>query len=64
MKAELSGFKTVTTPNVDLGVDQRFRVNVRLEVGAVEESITVTGASPLVQTSSSELGTTVNQEQI
>ena len=47
-----------------LGVDQRFRVNMRLEVGAVEESITVTGASPLVQTSSSELGTTVNQEQI
>jgi Carboxypeptidase regulatory-like domain len=64
VKAELSGFKTVTTPNVDLGVDQRFRVNMRLEIGAVEESITVTGASPLVQTSSSELGTTVNQEQI
>ena len=64
MKAELSGFKTVTTPDVELGVDQRFRVNMRLEIGAVEESITVTGASPLVQTSSSELGTTVNQEQI
>jgi hypothetical protein len=64
VKAELSGFKTVTTPDVNLGVDQRFRVNMRLEIGAVEESITVTGASPLVQTSSSELGTTVNQEQI
>jgi len=64
VKAELSGFKTVTTPDVNLGVDQRFRVNMKLEIGAVEESITVTGASPLVQTSSSELGTTVNQEQI
>src|SRR6185295_14306079 len=64
VKAELSGFKTVTVPDIELGVDQRFRVNMRLEIGAVEESITVTGASPLVQTSSSELGTTVNQEQI
>jgi hypothetical protein len=51
-------------PNIDLGVDQHFRVNFRLEIGAVEESITVSGASPLVQTSSSELGTTVAEEQI
>src|SRR5439155_5586740 len=62
--AELSGFKKVTLPNVDLGVDQRVRVNVRLEVGAMSESVTITGSSPLVQTSSSELGTTVQEEQI
>src|SRR5262249_55605801 len=62
--AELSGFKTATVPTVDLGVDQRVRINVRMEVGAVEESVTVTGQSPLVQTSSSELGTTVAEEQI
>src|SRR5262249_35506700 len=62
--AELSGFKTATVPSVDLGVDQRVRINVHLEGGAVEESVTVTGQSPLVQTSSSELGTTVAEEQI
>ena len=62
--AELSGFKTSTVPNIDLGVDQHVRINVKLEVGAVEESVTVTGQSPLVQTSSSELGTTVGEEQI
>jgi len=64
VKAELTGFKTVTVADVDLGVDQRMRINVRLELGAVEESITVTGTSPLVQTASSELGTTVQEEQI
>jgi hypothetical protein len=62
--AELSGFKTSTVPSVDLGVDQHVRMNLHLEVGAVEESVTVTGVSPLVQTSSSELGTTVGTEQI
>jgi hypothetical protein len=64
VKAELPGFKTVTNPDVDLGVDMRRRINVQLEIGAVEESVTVTGQSPLVQTSSSELGTTVGEEQI
>ena len=62
--AELSGFKTTTVGNVDLGVDQRVRINVKLEVGAIEESVTVTGSSPLVQIASSELGTTVTEEQI
>ena len=64
VKAELSGFKTITVPDVTLGVDQHYRVNLKLEVGAVEESVTVTGSSPLIQTSTSELGTTVSEEQI
>jgi hypothetical protein len=52
--AELSGFKTITTQNIDLGVDQHIRVNVRLEIGAIEESVTVyrqfaAGADQLVR---------------
>ena len=62
--AELQGFKTMSIPGIRLGVDQRLRFTVKLEVGAVSETVTVVGASPLVQTSSSELGTTVNEEQI
>ena len=62
--AELPGFRTVTLADIDLGVDQRVRLNVRLEIGTVAETVTVSGVSPLVQTSSSELGTTVQEEQI
>jgi len=62
--AELPGFRTVTLADIDLGVDQRVRLNVKLEIGTVAETVTVSGVSPLVQTSSSELGTTVQQEQI
>ncbi|OLD19899.1 MAG: hypothetical protein AUJ01_05205 [Acidobacteria bacterium 13_1_40CM_3_65_5] len=64
LAAELSGFKTMTLSNIDVGVDQRVRINVHLEIGAVSESVTITGSSPLVQISSSELGTTVSEEQI
>jgi len=63
VKAELSGFKTVSVPDVTLGVDQHYRLNMKLEVGAVEESVTVTGASPLIQTSTSELGETAERAQ-
>lgn len=62
--AELSGFKTVTVSNIHLGVDQKLRIDLRMEVGAVTEAITIEAEAPLVQTSSSELGTTVVREQI
>src|SRR5689334_14555271 len=62
--AELTGFKTVTVSNLELGVDQRARVDLKLEVGAMTESVSVEATSPLLQTSSSELGTTVQAAQI
>jgi hypothetical protein len=64
VSAEISGFKTVTMSNVDLGVDHRGPKDVTHEVGTVSEAVTIEARSPLVQTSSSELGTTVNEEQI
>src|SRR5262249_54206395 len=64
VKVELPGFKTVSVPDVDLGVDMDLRINAKLEVCAVERAITVTGSSAIVQTSTSELGTTVSEEQI
>ena len=62
--AEMAGFKTLVLSNIELGVDQRARIDLKLEVGALTESVTIEAVSPLVQTSSSELGTTVGNEQI
>jgi hypothetical protein len=64
LDAELAGFKTVSIGDIRLGVDQHLRFAVKLEIGNVAETVTVVGASPLVQISSSELGTTVEEEQI
>src|SRR5207253_8807858 len=50
--------------NVGLGGDQHVRIDIKLEVGALSETVTIEATSPLVQTSSSELGTTVTNEQI
>src|SRR5688572_23667182 len=62
--SEISGFKTLTMSNVEVGVDQRVRIDLKLEVGAMTESVSITAETPLLQTSSSELGTTVGDEQI
>src|SRR6478735_6365690 len=62
--AELQGFKALTLSNIDVGVDQRVRIDLKLEVGAMTESVSIQAEAPLVQTSSSELGTTVTNEQI
>src|SRR5262245_19428294 len=62
--AEVDGFKTLALSNIELGVDQRAKVDLKLETGAISETMTVVGESPLLQTSSSELGTTVTNEQI
>jgi hypothetical protein len=55
---ELSGFKKVSLANVHLGVDQKVRrgpqARHRPDVGAV----TIQAETPLIQTNSSELGTT------
>jgi len=52
----LSGFRTVTREDIRVSVGFATRLDIGLSVGSIEESITVSGASPVVdvtQTSSS-----------
>jgi hypothetical protein len=64
VSAELSGFKKVSLANVQLGVDQRVRIDLSLQLGAMTELVEIQAETPLLQTASSELGTTVVEEQI
>ena len=48
---------------VRLNVDQKARVDLKLEVGDLAESVQVQAAVPLMQSDSSELGVTVNESQ-
>jgi len=50
----LSGFRTNRTSGIVLGAAQNLRRTFQLEVGAMEESITVSGDSPLINTASPE----------
>ena len=64
ISAELTGFKKVSKTNVQLGVDQKVRIDLALEIGAMTEVVEIQAETPLLQTASSELGATVVEEQI
>ena len=61
MRASLPGFRTVIHQEVRVEVGRTFDVDFTLDVGSVEEHVTVRGGSPLVDTSKS--GVTVNYSQ-
>ncbi|MGE3511670.1 MAG: carboxypeptidase regulatory-like domain-containing protein, partial [Vicinamibacterales bacterium] len=62
--AELSGFSSVVRENLELLVGQRATVNFKLALSSVSETITVTGASPLVDVVQSKLGGNVDTRQL
>jgi outer membrane receptor protein involved in Fe transport len=62
IKIELAGFKTYNSQGLNLGAGQTVRQTYTLEVGAIEESVTVTETSPLVQTSSTAQMQTIGSE--
>src|SRR6266436_3615831 len=64
VSAEISGFKKVSLSNVHLGVDQKVRMDMTLDVGQMTEVITIQAETPLVQTSSSDLSVTVEGKTI
>lgn len=64
LSATASGFKTVNRSGLVLEVSMRMRVDITLEVGAVSESVTVSGETSRVQTEESALGTTVERKRI
>jgi hypothetical protein len=64
VQANLSGFRTVTRQGVQVAVAERTQMNLQLSLGTVQETVTVAGASPLVQTSSSSLGRVMNEKAV
>jgi len=50
VKFELSGFKTVVNENIHITAGFSAQINAQLGVSTVQETITVTGASPIVDT--------------
>ncbi len=62
--AEAPGFKRAVRENVELRVNDRIEINLTMEVGAVTETVTVTAAPPLLETSSSATGQVVDARRV
>jgi hypothetical protein len=60
----LQGFKTVVLNDVILEAARPTSVRATIELGSLQETVTVEGASPIVQTQASAVSTTLNVESV
>ncbi len=63
LRAELEGFSTVEFPNVNIGVGRNTTIEVTLSA-AIEETITVTAESPLLDERKISTGTSISQVEL
>ena len=61
---ELQGFTTVKREGIVVAVGQTLSVDVTLTVGALSETVTVTGESPLIEVTASSVGGVVDVGRI
>jgi hypothetical protein len=64
VRAEAKGFKAIERQNVVLEVSAELRIDLALQPGEVTQTITVTEAVPLVETTNAELGGTLQSQII
>jgi hypothetical protein len=64
LRIEAKGFKSLVRPGITLELDQRARLDLTLEIGAVNESIEVTGAAPLLNTETTIIGAVLTSNTV
>ncbi|MGB7137428.1 MAG: TonB-dependent receptor, partial [Acidobacteriaceae bacterium] len=64
VKVEAAGFATQERTAFALTVNQVARIDFALPVGKVNETVSVTGAPPLLQTASTDVGTTLDAKEV
>ena len=64
LSVEMPGFKTTVSRGNVVLVEQSTRVDITLSPGQVNEQVTVLGETPLVETTTSDLGQTIDSTQI
>ncbi len=64
IKVEKEGFKAVAVGPVELNLQERPSVNVTLQVGQVQQQVTVTSQGPQLETETSDLGQVVTSKRI
>lgn len=62
LAATLEGFKTATLENISLSTGATLTVNVQMEPGRIEESVTVTAVGPVVDAKTSTIASYIESE--
>lgn len=61
LKVLLTGFKTAENREIRVGTQQFLTIDFTLEVGGVQEAITVTGQAPIIETSTASVSSSLDK---
>lgn len=64
VRVQMQGFQSEIRNSVELQVDQSARLDFRLNLGAVSETVEVQGGAPLINTENATVGTVIEQKRI
>src|SRR4051812_9676593 len=64
VKASVQGYKTFERKGVRVSVQQSIGLDIALEIGALEETITVTGEAPLIDTTNASTGDVIDTKTL
>jgi trimeric autotransporter adhesin len=64
VKAVLAGFKTFERKGLGISTQQFVALDLTMQVGSIEEAITVTGAAPILETSNGSVGSVLDNKTI
>ena len=64
VRASLTGFRTFESQGIRIGTQDFLTVDLRLEIGEIREAVTVTGATPVVETTNASVGTTLDRASL
>jgi len=64
VKVEIQGFQAEVRTNVELQVEQVARIDFQLRVGAVTQTVEVSGGAPLLDTENAAVGTVIENQRI
>jgi carboxypeptidase family protein len=64
LTVEKAGFKSTVISGISLEVNQQAQVNAQLQVGQVTTAVEITGAAPLVSTSTASVGTVIGEREV
>ena len=58
------GFKKLENPNVIVGTQQKVRLDLKLELGEISQSVSVTTEAPLIENETASNGQVINTQQL
>ena len=64
VKVEAAGFKSFVQERLHVNLNQRARLDIPMQVGALQESVAVTAEAALLQTDTTQVGTQINPQTI